>query len=37
MLSEKINFKNKYSKFTKHWSPKIIAEMNDYQYKLAKN
>ena len=36
MLSKKINFKNKYSKFTKHWSPRIIAEMNDYQFKLAK-
>ena len=36
MLSEKINFKEKYSKFTKHWSPRIIAEMNDYQFKLAK-
>tara|TARA_B100000029_G_C16816740_1_gene682552 strand:+ start:118 stop:483 length:366 start_codon:yes stop_codon:yes gene_type:complete len=36
MSSEKINFKNKYSKFTKHWSPRIIAEMNDYQFKLAK-
>tara|TARA_B100001029_G_C15002203_1_gene418802 strand:+ start:465 stop:824 length:360 start_codon:yes stop_codon:yes gene_type:complete len=33
---EKINFSKKYSKFTKHWSPKIIAEMNDYQFKLAK-
>ena len=31
-----LDFKNKYSKFTKHWSPKIIAEMNDYQFKLAK-
>ena len=36
MLSEKINFKDKYSKFSKHWSPRIIAEMNDYQFKLAK-
>ena len=36
MLSKKINFKNKYSKFTKYWSPRIIAEMNDYQFKLAK-
>tara|TARA_Y100001960_G_C14636755_1_gene808666 strand:- start:338 stop:703 length:366 start_codon:yes stop_codon:yes gene_type:complete len=36
MLPEKINFKEKYSKFTKHWSPRIIAEMNDYQFKLAK-
>ena len=36
MLSEKINWKEKYSKFNKHWSPRIIAEMNDYQFKLAK-
>ena len=36
MLSSKINFKEKYSKFSKHWSPRIIAEMNDYQFKLAK-
>ncbi len=36
MLSEKINLKEKLSKFTKHWSPQIIAEMNDYQFKLAK-
>lgn len=32
----KINLKEKYSKFTKHWSPRIIAEMNDYQFKIAK-
>ena len=36
MNQTKINFKEKYSKFTKHWSPRIIAEMNDYQFKLAK-
>ena len=36
MLSKKINFKEKYSKFSKHWSPQIVAEMNDYQFKLAK-
>ena len=36
MESKKINFKNKYSKFNKHWSPRIVAEMNDYQFKLAK-
>ena len=33
---KKINFENKYSKFSKHWSPRIIAEMNDYQFKIAK-
>ena len=36
MESKKINFKNKYSKFKNHWSHRIIAEMNDYQFKLAK-
>ena len=36
MLPDKINLKEKYSKFTKHWSPRIISEMNDYQFKLAK-
>ena len=36
MLSKKINLNEKYSKFTSHWSPRIIAEMNDYQFKLVK-
>ena len=36
MSGKTINFKDKYSKFTKHWSPRIIAEMNNYQFKLAK-
>lgn len=31
-----INFKDKFSKFTEHWSPRVIAEMNDYQFKLVK-
>ena len=33
---KKINFKDKYSKFKDYWSPKVIAEMNDYQFKLVK-
>ena len=33
---KKINLKEKLSKFSEHWSPKIIAEMNDYQFKLVK-
>ena len=36
MNQTKINLKEKYSKFTKHWSPRIIAEMNNYQFKIAK-
>jgi mannose-6-phosphate isomerase-like protein (cupin superfamily) len=31
-----INFNEKYSKFKEQWSPKVIAEMNDYQFKVAK-
>jgi len=31
-----INFKNKFGRFDEQWSPKVIAEMNDYQFKLAK-
>ena len=32
----KVNFNDKLSKFSDHWSPKVIAEMNDYQFKLVK-
>ena len=32
----KINLKDKLSMFSEHWSPKVIAEMNDYQFKLVK-
>ena len=35
-MSEKINLKEKLSKFNKHWSPRVVAEMNDYQFKVAK-
>ena len=31
-----INLKEKLSKFSDHWSPKVIAELNDYQFKLVK-
>ena len=31
-----INFANKLTKFSDHWSPHVIAEMNDYQFKLVK-
>ena len=31
-----INFKEKFTLFSDHWSPKVIAEMNDYQFKLVK-
>lgn len=33
---ESINIIEKLDKFKEHWSPKIIAELNDYQFKLVK-
>ncbi len=36
MINQKINLKEKFNKISDHWSPKVIAEMNDYQFKLAK-
>ena len=35
-IMEKINLKEKLSMFSEHWSPKIVAEMNDYHIKLVK-
>ena len=32
----KVNFQDKFSKFSEYWTPKVIAEMNDYQIKLVK-
>ena len=36
MKYESINFDNKFSKFSENWAPKVIAEMNDYQFKVVK-
>jgi mannose-6-phosphate isomerase-like protein (cupin superfamily) len=36
MTSNPIDFAEKLSKFSEHWSPRFIAEMNDYQFKLVK-
>lgn len=36
MKHEAINFGQKLSLFDDHWAPKVIAEMNDYQFKLVK-
>ena len=35
-MSQPINFQNKLELISEHWSPKVIAEMNDYQFKLVK-
>ena len=31
-----VNFAEKFGLFSDLWSPKVIAEMNDYQFKLVK-
>ena len=36
MNYQPINIQEKLSKFPEHWSPKIIAQMNDYHLKIAK-
>ncbi len=36
MNYKSINFQDKLSLFSEHWSPRVIAEMNDYQFKIVK-
>lgn len=36
MSGSAINLRDKLAKFSEHWSPRVVAEMNDYQFKLAK-
>ena len=31
-----INFAQKYSLFSEQWTPKVVAQMNDYQFKVVK-
>ncbi|NRD75808.1 cupin domain-containing protein [Shewanella sp. VB17] len=31
-----INFTEKLNLFSEYWAPKVIAEMNDYQFKIVK-
>lgn len=36
MTYHPISLKQKFSLFSDHWSPRVVAEMNDYQFKLVK-
>lgn len=36
MKYQPINFEEKLGKFSEQWSPKIIAQLNDYHLKLVK-
>ena len=31
-----INFREKFGLFSEQWQPKVVAEMNDYQFKVVK-
>lgn len=33
---EKINLAEKFSRFSEHWTPKVVGELNGQQVKLAK-
>ena len=36
MKYKPINFSKKFDLFDDHWAPRVIAEMNDYQFKIVK-
>ena len=36
MIYKAINFKQKLALISEQWQPKVVAEMNDYQFKLVK-
>jgi mannose-6-phosphate isomerase-like protein (cupin superfamily) len=36
MNYQPISFSDKFAKFSEQWSPKIIAQMNDYHFKIAR-
>ena len=33
---EVVNLEDKFGRFAEHWSPKILAQLNDYQIKAVK-
>lgn len=36
MTDRAINLRDKLARFSEHWSPRVVAEMNDYQFKLVR-
>src|SRR5215470_9909507 len=36
MNYQAINFERKFGLFAERWQPKVVAEMNDYQFKIVK-
>lgn len=36
MVADAVNLRDKLALLSEHWAPRVVAEMNDYQFKLAK-
>jgi mannose-6-phosphate isomerase-like protein (cupin superfamily) len=36
MTTHPVNLAEKLAKLREHWSPRVVAELNDYQFKLVK-
>ena len=36
MTYQPINLRQKFGLFSEQWTPKVVAEMNDYQFKVVK-
>ncbi|MGH8145417.1 MAG: cupin domain-containing protein [Rhodanobacteraceae bacterium] len=36
MACDVVNFAEKFARIPEQWSPRVVAEMNDYQFKLVK-
>jgi mannose-6-phosphate isomerase-like protein (cupin superfamily) len=36
MIYKSISFSEKFGLFTEHWKPRVVAEMNEYQFKIVK-
>ena len=36
MIPPKVRFSEKLALLAEHWSPRVVAELNDYQFKIAK-
>ena len=36
MITEPINLAQKFERFAEAWQPKVVAELNDYQFKLVR-
>jgi hypothetical protein len=36
MIYKSISFSEKFGLFAEHWQPKVVAQMNEYQFKVVK-